>query len=117
MRTYNPDKWVLLKFNHKGKVFYKVLASWYGGYARGDSWKLNSGCTKIEEDENLYFFHGHSGSVYQCHKKTYGMSAYTMGILNSFFEQVKDMDGVTLELLPDSTNFMELDYGSDAGVE
>ena len=110
MSEYNPDKWVMLKFNHNGKDIYKVLASWYGGYARGDSWKLNSGVTKIEEDGQLYRFHGSSGSVYQCHKATYGMSAYTMGILSNFQKQVDETEGVTLELLPDTTNFMELHY-------
>ena len=110
MSQYNPDKWVMLKFNHNGKEVYKVLASWYGGYARGDSWKLNSGVTKIEEDGDLYCFHGSSGSVYVCHKKTYGMSAYTMGILASFENQVDEIEGVTLELLPEDTNFLELNY-------
>ncbi len=110
MREYNPDKWVMVKFNHQGKDVYKILASWYGGFARGDSWKLNSGVTKIEEDGDLYRFHGSSGSVYQCHKKTYGMSTYTMGILSNFEQQVQDMDGVTLELMSEETNFMELNY-------
>lgn len=111
MREYNPDKWVMLKFNHNGEVIYKVLASWYGGFATGDSWKLNSGVTKIEEDGQLYRFHGSSGSVYQCHKATYGMSGYTMGVLSSFQKQVDETEGVTLEMLPAETNFMEINYG------
>ena len=65
MSEYNPDKWVMVKFNVNGKPIHKILASWYGGYAKGDSWKLNSGVTKIEEDGQLYRFHGSSGSVYQ----------------------------------------------------
>ena len=64
MREYNPDKWVMLKFNHNGEDIYKVLASWYGGFTTGDSWKLNSGVTKVEQDGNLFLFHGSSGSVY-----------------------------------------------------
>ena len=110
MSEYNPDKWVMLKIQTPKQTTYKILASWYGGFARGDSWKLNSGCTKIEEDENLYFFHGHSGSVYQCHKKTYGMSAYTMGVLESFKKQLEDANEKPLELMPEDTNFMELNY-------
>ncbi len=110
MSDYSPDKWVMLKINHKGKDVYKILASWYGGYARGDSWKLNSGCTKIEEDGDFYLFHGSSGSVYHCHKKTYGMSAYTMGVLSNLQEEANDASDITLELLPDSTNFIELNY-------
>lgn len=111
MSTYNPDKWVMLKFTTPKYTVYKILASWYGGFANGDSWKLNSGCTKIEQDGDLYRFHGSSGSVYQVHKDTYGMSAYTMGVLHSFEEQVAENGEVTLELMPQDTNFMELDYG------
>lgn len=110
MSTYTPDKWVMVKFDYNGSVVYKILASWYGGYARGDSWKLNSGCTKIEEDGEYYKFSGSSGSVYVCHKAMYGMSAYTMGILSNFESQVKDMENVTMELMTADTNFMELNY-------
>jgi hypothetical protein len=38
------------------------------------------------------------------------MSAYTMGILASFENQVDEIEGVTLELLPEDTNFLELNY-------
>ena len=110
MSDYTPDKWVMLKFTHDSKPVYKILASFYGGYARGDSWQLNSGVVKIEEDGDLYLFHGSSGSVYQCHKQMYGMSAYTMGILSNFQKQVEDMDDVTLELMDADANFMELNY-------
>lgn len=110
MREYNPDKWVMLKITYKGKPVYKILASWYGGFANGDSWKLNSGVTKIEQDGDLYRFYGSSGSVYVCHKETYGMSGYTMGVLHSFEEQIAEREDTTLDLLPEETNFMEIDY-------
>ena len=48
MSTYTPDLWVILEFKEKDseEVNRKVLASWYGGYAGSDSWKLSSGITK-----------------------------------------------------------------------
>lgn len=110
MREYNPDKWVMVKITHKGNVVYKILASWYGGFATGDSWKLNSGCTKIEEDGQTYLFSGSSGSVYRCHKNNYGMSGYTMGVLASFQKQADEDPDTTLEVMPEETNFMELHY-------
>jgi len=110
MTMYNPDKWVMIKFTYEGKPVYKILASWYGGFARGDYWKLNSGVTKIEEDGQLYRFHGSSGSIYQCHKATYGMSAYTMGVLENFKKQINDAGLTPLELMDKETNFMELNY-------
>jgi hypothetical protein len=39
------------------------------------------------------------------------MSLYTRGILANFEVDMKEADGVTLELLPEDTNFMEIDYG------
>lgn len=111
MSEYNPDKWVMLKFTTPKYVVYKVLASWYGGFATGDSWKLNSGVTKVEKDGDLYRFHGSSGSVYQVHKDTYGMSGYTMGVLAGFQKDVDETEDVTLELMPEDTNWLELDYG------
>lgn len=69
MSEYNPDNWLLLKFDTKEHgIFYKVLAGWSGGYLYGDSWKLNSGVTKVEVDGDYYLFYGYSGSVYKCHK-------------------------------------------------
>ncbi len=110
MREYNPDRWVMLKFNHNGQDIYKVLATFYGGYANGDSWKLNSGVTKIEEDGQTYLFTGSSGSVYRCHKNAYGMGGYTSGVYASFRKEVDEAENVTMELLPEETNFMEIHY-------
>ena len=111
MSDYTPDKWVMLKFTHKGQDVYKILASFYGGYLDGDSWKLNSGVTKVEEDDNYYYFHGYSGSVYACHKEAYGMSMYAMSIYNKFLKQVGESEDTKMELLyEDDTNFMEIKY-------
>ena len=110
MREYNPDKWVMLKFIHNGSVIYKILATFYGGYLSGDSWKLNSGCTKIEEDGQCFLFHGSSGSVYRCHKNAYGMGGYTSGVYASFQKEVDEAEDVEMELLPADTNFREIEY-------
>ena len=66
-----PDAWTILKFSGTGiseGPMYKVLAGWYGGYLGADSWRLNSGISSVDDDGDCYLFHGHSGSVYQCHK-------------------------------------------------
>jgi hypothetical protein len=110
MSEYCPDKWVLLKIQSPGQTTYKILASWGGSYLHGQSWKLNSGCTKIEEEDNHYLFHGYSGSVYKCHKEMYGMTFYTQGILNSWLEDTKDAEGISVTMMPEETNFMEIEY-------
>lgn len=110
MSSYTPDKWVMLKIVHNEKPMYKILASWGGSYLNGQSWKLNSGVTKIEEDGQCYLFHGSSGSVYRCHKQMYGMTSYTHGVLASFQKQADETEGVTIDMLPEETNFMEINY-------
>jgi hypothetical protein len=108
--AYKPDRWVVLKIKSPGRVVYKVLAGWGGSYLHGQSWKLNSGITKVEEDGDYLMFSGYSGSVYRCHKKCYGITSLTANVLSSFMEQVEDQPGTSVEKMPEDTNFMELIY-------
>lgn len=67
---HTPDNWVLIKISPNGETpFYKVLAGWSGGYLSGDSWRMNSGITTVEEEGDYYLFSGESGSIYKCHKE------------------------------------------------
>ena len=66
MSDYYPDRWAIIKIITPKETLYKVLAGWKGGFADPDYWKLNSGITKIEQDEHGFHYHGYSGSVYQC---------------------------------------------------
>ena len=95
MIPYQPDRWIIVKI--KGTdPHYRIFASWLGGYLDGDSWKLNSGIVNIKEDDNFYYFDGHSGSIYKCHKKSYGqLGSYNTGIINSLCER----SGDTMECL------------------
>ena len=84
-----PDKWVVVKIdNNTDTLFYKVFATWSGGYLNTDRWKLNSGIKSMESDDDYYYFIGHSGSCYKCNKKAYGITtSYGLGILNKIIEQ------------------------------
>lgn len=83
-----PSRWVVVKIdNNTDTPFYKVFATWSGGYLNGDRWKLNSGIKSVESDEDYYYFIGHSGSCYKCHKNGYGTAtSYGLGILNKIIE-------------------------------
>ena len=83
-----PDKWVVVKIDNKlDTPFYKVFATWAGGYLDGDRWKLNSGIKSVESDDDYYYFIGHSGSCYKCHKKRYGTaSSYGEGVLTDMIK-------------------------------
>lgn len=108
--TYTPDKWVVVKI--EGSQFpltYKVFACWYGGYTGSNSWKLNSGITKVTKKHNCYSFEGHSGSVYKCITGTYGTHMYGSGVLQDIIERSKEA-GVTVEIMPEDTDWLGLSY-------
>jgi len=96
MSTYNPDTWVILRIdNGDDPVYFKVLAGWSGGYLDGDSWKLNSGITKVELIDDYYHFHGWSGSVYKCHKNGQQMRMSIAGT----YSQLKEKFGDRIQLV------------------
>lgn len=110
MSQYNPDKWVIVKISGNGHTpIHKVFACWYGGWAGSDSWKLNSGITKATLEGFVYSFEGSSGSVYECHKDTYGTNFYGMGVLQNMIDNAAK-NGITIEILPEETNWLELNY-------
>lgn len=81
--TETPQRWIILDVAGT----YKVFATWT------DAWRLNSGITKVEQDEDYYYFYGHSGSCYKCHKKGYGVvNSYGVVTLAKFKEKVYGME-------------------------
>ena len=110
MSEYRPDKWLVVKITGKDTPpVHKVFACWYGGYAGSDSWKLNSGITKATLEGYVYSFEGSSGSVYECHKDYYGTNGYGADVLVNMIARA-GMNGVTIELMPENTNWMEINY-------
>jgi hypothetical protein len=110
MTEYSPDRWVVIKVTGSDNTsIYRILASWYGGYAGSDSWQLNSGITKVVDKGAYYDFHGRSGSLYKCHKQCYGMSAYTLGIYKSIISQIESTV-FSLELIDEGVDFISIDY-------
>jgi hypothetical protein len=110
MSEYRPDKWVVVKItSDKSPPVHKVFACWYGGWAGSDSWKLNSGITKATLEGFVYSFEGSSGSVYECHKDTYGTNMYGGGILDNMISNA-EKNAITIEILPEDTNWLEINY-------
>ena len=93
---YTPDSWIVMKitlFNEGDDVIYKVLGGWTGGYLDGDSWRINSGITRVDNDDNYYYFYGHTGSCYKCHKQQEGLRASTSGVWKEFQEGAANAGG------------------------
>lgn len=109
MSEYRPDKWVVIKITGPKAKLYKVFACWYGGFGGSDAWKLNSGITRATFADDRYYFDGHSGSVYICHKDTYGTHNYGDGVLQDFIDR-SAQNNHTIEILPKDTDWTALDY-------
>lgn len=89
--TETPERWTILKITNSEGIFYKVFATWAGGYLNGDRWKINSGISEVKQDEDYYYLIGYSGSCYKCHKKGYGIAtSYSRGVLAKILEQGRD---------------------------
>ena len=105
MSEYYPDNWVVIKM--KGdEPHYRVLAGWSGGYLDGDAWRMNSGITKVEEDDGAYYFSGSSGSTYCCSKNSYMLRNNNSHI----WTQVQGLHGDKVEMMPKDTDWMNLDW-------
>jgi hypothetical protein len=110
MSEYCPDKWVVVKISGaESNPVYKVFACWYGGYLGSDSWKLNSGITMATLEGNIYSFEGSSGSVYECHKDSYGTNGYGQGVLSNLIAHA-GQNNIIIEVLPEKTNWLEINY-------
>jgi hypothetical protein len=109
MSDYSPDRWVVVKIVTPKERLYKVFASWSGGYAGSDSWKMNSGITHATLVDDRWEFSGYSGSVYSCHKDGYGTNGYGGNVLENFIAQMPSQ-GATMEIMPVSTDWATLDY-------
>ncbi len=105
MNEYTCDNWVVIKM--KGDdPHYRVLAGTSGGYLYGDSWRMNSGITKVEEKETLYYFYGSSGSSYRCNKESYMLRMNTAHI----WDQLQQIHGDKVEMMPEDTDWMNMDW-------
>jgi hypothetical protein len=90
MSTYTPDAWTIIRFTTNGEAIDKVLSGWYGGYLGADAWKISSGITKIEETDEAYLVHNHSGSVYTCYKGVERMSGLMYSMYDSWAKQLTE---------------------------
>jgi len=104
-----PSRWVVVKIdNNLDKPFYKVFATWAGGYLDGDRWKLNSGIKSVEIDDEYYYFIGHSGSCYKCHKNGYGIAmSYGESVLNDMVENSYKVK-TKVSVMPENTEWETL---------
>lgn len=109
MSDYQPDRWCVLKIHAPQETIYKVFASWSGGYAGSDSWKLNSGITRAMLVDQCWEFDGSSGSVYSCHKDGYGTNGYGGRVLSNLIDKAQ-AQGIEITIMPEHTAWDQLNY-------
>ena len=104
---YTPDNWVVIKINGP-TPHYRVLGGWSGGYLDGDSWRMNSGIVRVEDDVagHCFRFYGSSGSCYVCRKHSYTLRMNTAPT----WEGLKAKFGDKVELMPEDTDWMKMDW-------
>ena len=111
MTEYTPDNWVVIRMTNEGKTFYKVLAGWSGGYLDGNSWRMNSGITKVEEAGDYWIFHGASGSTYRCFKEFYKLRMNNAHI----WEKLSNGYPENVHMMDEATDWSKIEWGlSDA---
>lgn len=109
MSDYTPDRWTVLRIHTPQGFVYKVFAVWSGGYTAGDSWQLNSGITCATWSDPFWNFNGASGSVYRCHKGSYGTNGYGQVILNRLVSQALEQD-IQINVMERETDWGSLQY-------
>jgi len=99
--VFYPDEWVLI--HHEGEdEHWRLFASWRGGYLDGESWRLNSGIVRLEEDEHFFYFYSASGTCYEVTKTSYGIgSTYNMNVL---LDMIQDNAYTVVQEMPDVMN-------------
>jgi len=100
---HKPDLWCILKIDGKDP-HYRVFGSWYGGYLGSDSWRMNSGIVRVEEEDGCYLFYGQSGSCYVCSKSAYGASSFGYGVIEKY---ISKSDKITAL---DDVDWMEMNW-------
>lgn len=105
MSDYTPDCWKIVEIDtsEHGKI-YKVLGSWYGGFAGSNHWKLSSGIEDVKLDDGTYVLPQASGSVYFCHEGCERIS----GLIGMMYASiVEKLEGIATVRMLDMKEFLE----------
>ena len=92
--THTPDRWVVVRLSGEAGTVDKVMSGWSGGYLHGDSWRLNSGISQIEEKEDRWLVTGPNGTEYELRKGSEGTTGLMASILSGF-----EKTGVAVEVV------------------
>ena len=99
-----PDSFVIVRVKLQDEYIYRIFSTWNGGYLYGSSWRLNSGITKIEQNDLYYVFYGYNGNNYECKKGSYRTSAYSQSVLDQLVENASN-NNIEIKVLTEDEFF------------
>jgi hypothetical protein len=106
-QTYVPDCWVLVRLeSEEFGVVNKILASFYGGYPQGNSWKLSSGIISVEHSDDVYTISLTSGSTYICYENSERLAGMAENVYNDFLRQLEGTES-TIKIVSMDDYFKE----------
>jgi hypothetical protein len=110
MKTYTPDRWVILEISTLTSRYYKVFAGWYGGFLGSDSWKLNSGIVSVTPSDDFYDFCGYTSSIYHCYMHDYGFTGLMLNVLEGWERDLAQKPGMSIRVLKFEEIPLEYEY-------
>jgi len=67
-----PHVWAILKIiPQNAEPIFKLLAGWFSNPGQLYAVRTNSGIVRVQDNGDVYLFHGSSGSTYLCAKAMY----------------------------------------------
>lgn len=101
---YSPDSWAVLVITNTvtNEKTVKVLGGWSGGYLDGSYWRLCSGVSKVEEEDDSWYITNHSGSTYRVRKTAIRVSSIMAGTYHKVTEIPEKYPEYTVERYGDS---------------
>ena len=107
MRTYTPDKFVLIDYGegYSRDERYAILGGWYGGFAGSNSWKRSSPVVSVVVvDDKQIIATTYSGSKYILHKGCVGVTMLTQSLLSQVQLNVVDGWDEIVNVLKENVN-------------
>lgn len=98
-RLYCFDNYRVLKFTTSDEIYFKVFGEVLSRFDTGNSWRLNSGITKVVYNKRNIAFFGYTGSVYVLPLESQEICTYHQPVLDEILSY-KDV-----ELLENSVLF------------
>jgi len=87
IKTYEPDRWVVVEATIDEVIERRIVAGWSGGYLDTEHWRISSMIVNFSDNDDHYLFDNESGSRYICYKNRFGFTGLSAVSFFSFNEK------------------------------